>query len=155
MSPRTNRAALQAVIALAGLVPVSAGLAGVLMGPHLAGAVTSDASLDSHFRYLSGLLLGIGLVFWALIPTIERQGVLVRALTLVVFLGGIGRLVGLAQAGTPDLPMRLAFVMELGVTPLICLWQYRLERGSQRNATLKQRGVSAAKFLHGAQAAKR
>ena len=150
MSPRTSRAALQAAIALAGLVPVSAGVGGMLIGPRLAGPTTGDPSLDSHFRYLSGLLLGVGLMFWAVIPTIERQGLLVRALTLAVVLGGIGRLVGLAQAGTPDLPMRLAFVMELGVTPLICLWQYRLERGMQGDTALKPGGGGACKIVLGA-----
>jgi hypothetical protein len=128
MSPSWNRHALQAVIAIAGLVPVGAGLAGVLLGPSFAGHAIAGASLDSHFRYLSGLLLGIGLIFWALISTIERRGDLVRALTFIVFVGGLGRAVSLLQVGAPDGGMRLALIMELVVTPLICLWQFRVER---------------------------
>ena len=128
MSARSQRAALQAVIAVCGLVPVGAGLAGVLIGPGLAGMASGDPSLDSHFRYLSGLLLGIGLLFWSTIPTIERQGWLVRALTLIVVVGGLGRAMSVLTVGEPDLPMRLALIMELGVTPAICLWQFQLER---------------------------
>jgi hypothetical protein len=128
MAPSLNRRALQAVIAVAGLVPVGAGLAGVLLGPRIAGLQPAGASLDSHFRYLSGLLLAIGLVFWAVIPTIERQGALVRALTLIVFVGGLGRALSLLEVGTPVTGMRLALIMELVVTPLICLWQFRVQR---------------------------
>ena len=128
MTPSTSRRALQIVIAIAGLVPVGAGLAGVVLGPRLAGLAAAPASLDSHFRYLSGLLLGLGLVFWAAIPTIERRGLLVRALTLIVFTGGIGRAVSLLAVGAPSGGMRLALVMELVVTPLICVWQFNVEQ---------------------------
>jgi hypothetical protein len=128
MSPRLNRSLLQAAIAVFGIVPVAAGAAGILLGPHFAGHTVGDPSLDSHFRYLSGLLLAIGLLFWGAIPTIERQGWLVRALTLIVFIGGLGRAVSALDVGAPDLPMRLAFIMELLVTPAICLWQMQVER---------------------------
>jgi hypothetical protein len=134
MNPRDNRHALQIAIAVAGLVPVGAGLAGMLMGPALAGlggheaAALVPVSLDSHFRYLSGLLLGIGILFWWAIPTIERRGALVRALTLIVVIGGLGRALSLIELGEPGSEgMRLAIIMELLVTPLICLWQHRVE----------------------------
>jgi hypothetical protein len=116
------RRGLQVAIALAGLVPVAAGLAGVLSGPAMLDSA-GTASLDSHYRYLSGLLLAIGLVFWASIPRIEQHTGRVRLLTLVVFVGGLGRLVGALELGWPPLPMLGAFAMELVVTPLLCLWQ--------------------------------
>jgi hypothetical protein len=134
MSPHDSRRALQISIAIAGLVPVGAGLAGVLMGPALAGLGAHDAahlapvSLDSHFRYLSGLLLGIGILFWWAVPSIERRGMLVRALTLIVVIGGLGRALSLVELGEPgSTGMRLALIMELLITPLICLWQHRVE----------------------------
>ncbi len=130
-----SRHALQAVIAVAGLVPVGAGIGGLLIGPsftlmgsHERALPAGLLSLDSHFRYLSGLLLGVGLVFWWAIPSIERRGTLVRALTLIVAVGGLSRLFSVAEVGAPDLSMRLALIMELIITPAICLWQYRLER---------------------------
>ena len=135
MTPRASRHALQIVIALAGFVPVGAGLAGIALGPSFAGLGdplgipgSTDPSLDSHFRYLSGLLLAIGLLFWSAIPSIERRGSLVRALTLIVATGGLGRAVSLLRVGEPGAGMRLALIMELVVTPLICLWQFTLER---------------------------
>ncbi|MEI9890410.1 MAG: DUF4345 domain-containing protein [Caulobacteraceae bacterium] len=142
MNASANRRALQIAIAVAGLVPVGAGLAGVLMGPRFAGLgahgdlAPVSISLDSHFRYLSGLLLAIGLLFWNAIRTIERQGSLVRALTLVVFVGGLSRAVSLLQLGPPDGGMRFGLVMELIVTPLICLWQSRVQAQVRAQAGL-------------------
>ena len=45
---------LQVVVALASLVPLLAGLYGMLGGARMLGGGTSN--MDSHFRYLSGLL---------------------------------------------------------------------------------------------------
>jgi hypothetical protein len=109
---------------LAGIVPVSAGAAGVILGARMAGGAGTD--LDSHVRYLSGLLLGIGLVFWSMIPAIEQRGRLFRALTCIVAIGGFGRLLGLFVVGLPSPPMVAALGMELIVTPLLCLWQWRM-----------------------------
>jgi hypothetical protein len=117
--------ALRIVIAVLGLVPVGAGLAGVVDGIEMVGAQAS-VSADSHFRYLSGLLLAVGLLFWSAIPDIERQGRLVRILTLIVVVGGLGRLYGVLAAGEPSAPMLFGLAMELVVTPLLCLWQSRI-----------------------------
>jgi len=122
-----ERRLLQVAVLLAGIVPVSAGLAGVLLGPGVAGG-GGGTDLDSHVRYLSGLLLGIGLTFWSLVPRIERHTALFRALTLIVFIGGLGRLLGVFAAGTPSAPMKAALAMELVVTPLLCWWQRRVVR---------------------------
>lgn len=119
--------ALQLAVALGGLVPVGAGLAGIVLGPAMIGGVALPAvSLDSHYRYLSGLLLGIGLCFWTTIPGIERKGGRFRLLTAIVVVGGLGRLTSLLTAGVPDAGMVFGLAMELAVTPLLALWQYRL-----------------------------
>lgn len=136
MTPRAERRALQLAIALAGLVPVSAGLAGVMLGPDMVGALALPptpraVALDSHVRYLSGLLLGIGLAFWSFIPTIERRTTEARILTAIVFLGGLARLFGVVVAGWPSGPMIFGLAMELCVTPLLCLWQGRVARRFQ------------------------
>ena len=122
-----ERRALQVAVAIAGIVPVAAGLAGVILGPALAGG-GGPVPLDSHFRYLSGLLLGIGLVFWLQIPRIERSP-LFRWLAIIVFIGGLSRLYSLLSVGWPDAPMRFGLAMELGVTPLLALWRERVARG--------------------------
>jgi hypothetical protein len=110
-------------------VPVVAGLAGVLLGPgmvHEPGA--ASVAMDSHFRYLSGLLLGIGLGFWSTIPAIEAKTARFRLLTAIVFLGGLGRLYALFAVGVPDRAMLFGLTMELIVTPLLALWQTAVAR---------------------------
>ena len=120
-----ERLYLQRVIAVAGLVPVAAGLYGVLFGAGLTGDRIS-VSGDSHYRYLSGLLLGIGLLFWSCVPAVEQKSARIQILTMIVVLGGLGRLTGLALTGLPSLPMLGALAMELAVTPAVCLWAMRV-----------------------------
>ncbi len=126
-----ERRLLQCAVLIAGLVPVSAGLAAVLLGADLLHATAEDhPSLDSHLRYLSGLLLGIGLAFWSLVPRIERAGAVFRPLTFLVVAGGSARLLSLVIVGAPSRPMLGGLIMELIVTPLLCLWQARIARES-------------------------
>ena len=118
---------LQIVIALGGLIPVGAGLSGALLGPSMLHQI-GDVALDSHFRYLSGLLLAIGLGYWTAIPNIERQGQRIGLLTLIVVGGGFCRALGMLLYGPPGGAMSAALVMELVITPLIYLWQTRVAR---------------------------
>jgi hypothetical protein len=126
----TARRPLQITVAVCGLVPVGAGLAGVLLGPGMAGDAVGTAaiSLDSHFRYLSGLLLAIGVAFWCLVPGIDRHGFTFRLLSALVVAGGLARLAGLWLGGVPSLAMLFGLVMELVVTPLLCVWQALVAR---------------------------
>lgn len=121
-----ERQALQRVVAVAALVPVAAGLYGVLFGVNGIAGETGNVSADSHFRYLSGLLTGIGILFWVCVPNIAGKTRLFRFLTLVVALGGLARLLGLYLTGLPSLTMLAALGMELVATPLLCLWQARI-----------------------------
>ena len=116
-----SKRAAQVSFAVAGIVPVVAGLWGVFQP--LVGPLGSQLN---HGRYLSGLLLAIGLVFWASIPGIERRTERIRVLTVVVVIGGVCRLLGVIM-GDPLSPAVMgALAMELAVTPLLCLWQSRL-----------------------------
>lgn len=121
-----ERQALQRVVAFGAVLPVAAGLYGVLFGLNGLSPGVESVSADSHFRYLSGLLTGIGVLFWTCVPGIEHKTRLFRFLTLVVGLGGLARLLGLYLTGLPSLTMLGALAVELGVTPLLCLWQARI-----------------------------
>jgi hypothetical protein len=120
-----ERRALQLCVAIGALLPVTAGLAGVTLGTRFVDTA-ANVSADSHFRYLSGLLLAIGLAYWSTIPAIEAKAAQVRLLTLIVFVGGLGRLLGLLTMGMPSTGMLGGLVMELIVTPAMCLWQSRV-----------------------------
>lgn len=116
----------QYVVGIAACVPVAGGLYGILAG------TDADIDLDSHYRYMSGILLAIGLAYWSCIPRIEDMAARIRLLTVLVVAGGIGRLYGVIDEGAPSIPMRLALSMELVVTPLICLWHIHIKKAAQK-----------------------
>ena len=125
---------LQRVVAVAAILPVAAGLYGVLFGiDGIGSSPLANVSADSHFRFLSGLLTGIGILFWTCVPGIEEKTGLFRFLTLVMVLGGLARLLGLYLTGLPSLTMLGSLVFELGVTPLLCLWQTRVAHRAERD----------------------
>jgi hypothetical protein len=119
---------LQLVVALGCVVPLAAGAVGVMHGPEMLHGVGKDipADLDSHFRYLSGLLFGIGLAFASCIPGIEDKTARLRLLSLLVFVGGLSRLHSLISVGLPGTGHVFGLAMELGVVPLLVLWQARV-----------------------------
>jgi hypothetical protein len=122
-----ERRALQVAVALGSLVPIVAGGAGVVLGPRMLGTgAVAPGDLDSHFRYLSGLLLGIGFAFASTIPNIETHGRRFLLLTCIVVAGGAGRLWGVLSIGPPSRAMAAALLMELLVTPGLALWQHRV-----------------------------
>jgi hypothetical protein len=123
-----QRSALQVAVAVAGLVPVTAGTLGALR-PALLGLAGAPGAL-THVGYLSGLLLGIGLGFWSLIPQIERQGRAFGLLTAIVVLGGLARLVLAVRLESWGLSVILPLMMELAVTPVLWSWQRRLSHSS-------------------------
>jgi hypothetical protein len=123
-----ERTLLQLAMALGCVVPLLAGGSGMIEGPGFLRGVGSDvpADLDSHFRYLSGLLFAMGLAFASCIPAIERKTARFRMLALLVFVGGLGRLIGLASSGVPGIGHVFGLAMELGTVPLLVLWQARV-----------------------------
>ena len=125
---KLEKRALQAVVALACLVPLSAGSMGVLRGVDWLADGSIAADLDSHFRYISGIFLGVGIAFASCVPGIEHKGARLRMLAACVVLGGLARLLSLVEVGPPGLGMRFGLVMELAVTPLLALWQAGLAR---------------------------
>jgi len=129
MTPLAEKRLLQAAMVLTLLLPLTAATESLLAGPRFLGrppVIPTD--LDSHFRYLSGLFLGMLLWFASCIPAIERRGSRLRLLGGMVILGGIARAASLALVGAPSTGHLIGLGIELGVTPLLLLWQARLAR---------------------------
>jgi hypothetical protein len=123
-----ERRLLQGAIALGCAVPLLAGGSGMIEGPAFLHGVESPApaDLDSHFRYLSGLLFAIGLAFASCIPGIERKTGRFRLLACLVFVGGLGRLHSLVSVGMPGIGHAFGLGMELLAVPVLVLWQARV-----------------------------
>jgi hypothetical protein len=136
LGPFNERRLLQTSVATLALVPILAGAAGVIFGLGIVG-IHSELPLggDSHVRYLSGLLLAIGLGFWSTVPRIEAQGARFRFLTAIVLIGGLARFFAVVCCGTPPVAMLAALAMELGVTPALAIWRERLQRRLSGSAT--------------------
>lgn len=84
--------------------------------------------LDSHFRYLTGLLFGLGLGFLWCAVRIEARGATFRTLGLIAVCGGLARLLSLVEQGVPGPGHVFGLFMELGTVPLLVLWQARVAR---------------------------
>ena len=118
---------MQAVVALMCIVPFGASLTGILLGAAwLQPAPATD--LDSHFRYLSGLFLGMGIAFASSVPGIERKTARFRLLGMMVVLGGLARLWSLVTLGPPSTGHAVGLCIELIVVPLLLAWQARVAR---------------------------
>ena len=144
MDRNKERRLLQLAVVVACTIPLSAGVMGVVQGPamirHISqGGVATSADLQSHFRYLSGLLFGLGLVFAATVPSIERRSELFLGLCGVVVAGGLARLLSAFAAGLPTIAHQLALFMELVAVPLLLLWQRRISRRFEASTALPTR----------------
>ncbi len=128
-----NKRPLQIVSAIMGTVPVITGLV-QMMGIHdplyASLNLPADATLDSNMRFLAGVWLGLGLASWWLVPRITEQTVLFRFLWLMIFLGGIGRLVSMVSVGMPLTPLIAFTALEILGAPLFVYWQHRVVQNS-------------------------
>lgn len=115
---------LPLAIRLAALVPILAGACGALLGPGFLGESAGPATI-SHLRYLSGLLLGLGVAAGWCAGDLRRREAVFSTLCGLVVLGGAARLLGLLLDGVPPLPHVLALGMELGVVPALWAWSRR------------------------------
>jgi Domain of unknown function (DUF4345) len=124
-----ERKLLQIAFAIAGLVLVGFGLAGVFFGANFAD-LSGNVVMDSYFRFLKGMLLGIGLVYWSSIPDIERHGERVALVTFILVLGAVPRL----MAGVPTIGILVGLAGELIFAPLLWLWHRHVAGVAQRSA---------------------
>jgi hypothetical protein len=122
---------LQITTAVLALIPIATGivgLSGVNDGLYAKLALPSDPLLDSNMRFFSGVWLGLGLSILWLVPRIDGQGPLFRAIWTMIFVGGIGRLMSMVSIGAPPLPFVGFTLLEIVGAPLFIWWQWRVER---------------------------
>ena len=125
----TEKRLLQLVVAIACLVPLLTGGESILRGPAMFGHPCDvPVDLDSHFRYVSGIFFALGIAFATCVPAIEHKGGRFRLLGAMVICGGLARLFSLVAVGVPSTGHLFGLGMELGVVPLLMLWQRSVER---------------------------
>jgi hypothetical protein len=129
MTPAIEKRLLQAAIVLALPLSVFVSIQSIATGPAFLGRATDvPTDLDSHFRYLSGIFLALLVAFMSCIPDVERKGARLRLLGVMVMTGGAARAISLVAIGPPSRGHLVGLCLELGVTPLLLLWQARVAR---------------------------
>ena len=128
-----ERKLLQIAFAIAGLVLVGFGLAGVFFGANFMD-LSGNVVMDSYIRFLKGMLFAIGLVYWSSIPDIERHGERISLVTLILVLGAVPRLMAVIGHGVPTIGIMVGLAGELIFAPLLWLWQRHVSGVAQRSA---------------------
>ena len=116
-----EKRALQIVVAVACIVPFSVAVPSVLHGPTTLKGIHAPVpiDLDSHFRYLSGIFLMLGIGFASCVPGIERKGPRFRLLGAMVVTGGLARALSWAEVGAPPHGPSVGFVHGIGCSAAI------------------------------------
>jgi hypothetical protein len=125
-----NKRPLQIALGVLGIIPVTTGLVGLLglrdpLYVHF--GVVPNIVLDSNLRFFGGLWLGVGVTLFVLLRRIERHGTTFRAFWAMIFLGGVGRILSVVDAGVPPPPFLGVLALELVGAPLFVLWHRRIE----------------------------
>jgi hypothetical protein len=128
-----ERKLLQIAFAFAGLALVGFGLAGVFFGANFMD-LTGNVIMDSYIRFLKGMLVAIGLIYWSSIPDIERHGERISLVTFILVLGAVPRLMAVIGHGVPTIGILVGLGGELIAAPLLWLWQRHVARVAQRRA---------------------
>ena len=124
-----SRRALQVATGLLGVIPVVTGaltMLGLSDPIYAAAGLPAHALLDSNLRFFGGLWLVLGLSLFVLIPCIERETLMFRALWLMIFAGGVGRLLSMSFVVLPPWPFVGFTLLEIVGAPLFIAWQARL-----------------------------
>jgi hypothetical protein len=125
-----QRLALQIAVGLTALAPLILGLSGVLQGPNmLVKDYKYPYQVDSHFRYLCGFQMSCFAFLLRNIPTIDRDGTDLRRVCWLVVIGGLARIYGFLTVGV-EASAVLANLTELIPLPLLCLWQYYVQKNT-------------------------
>jgi hypothetical protein len=117
---------LQLTLAILSIIPMIVGTIGIVRGTSRwlpANLITPE--FDSHYRYIAGYYISLGILTLWMIPKIEKHRSLFRILCGSIFLGGIGRVVSILQVGAPG-PMAIFFTAFELCFPLFLFWQAKL-----------------------------
>jgi hypothetical protein len=119
---------LQFTLAVLSLIPIAIGIIGIVLGTsRWLPAKVMTPEFDSHYRYIAGYYISLGILGLWMIPRIERATSIFRIICASVFIGGVGRVASIAQVGLPS-PMTLFFTAFELCFPLLLLWQAKISR---------------------------
>ncbi len=112
------------VVILVGLVLAGFGAYYLILGsaglPNTETGVVNP-TLESQFRFFSAMMVGVGAAFITIAVKFQWANML-WLVCLMVFAGGIGRVLSWAFSGTPHYTMIILMVVELAFPPALLVW---------------------------------
>jgi hypothetical protein len=124
-----ERRLLQISLGIIGLVAITFGLTGVLFGTSLSG-VRLGVTMEGYVRFIKGVLIAVGLIYWSAIPQIEKRSERISTVTFILMFGAAARLMAVIGHGFPTVGLVISLIGELVIVPLIWLWHRHLVRRS-------------------------
>jgi hypothetical protein len=125
----TSRRNLQRTIVGFAVVAIVTGTLTVFFGTAViprGGSAT--ASVESELRFYGAWYLGAGLFLASLARRIEHRAFELRMVSLLLVLGGVGRILAIADAGWPHPLFIVLLALELLLPPVLVVWQWRVSR---------------------------
>lgn len=119
-----NRAAFRAAVALYGLFMIAYGLWQVFGGVSAVPDAPTDfanSSVQSNYVFFASTYVGVGLSFVFIALKFKWVNMLAFS-CLVVFLGGVGRILSWVNFGTPHWSLIVLMVTELVIPPCLLVW---------------------------------
>lgn len=113
------------------LILGSAGLPETPAGP-------VNPTLESQFRFFSAMMIGVGAAFITIAIKFQWANML-WLVCLMVFVGGIGRVLSWAFSGTPHYTMIVLMVIELAFPPALVVWHKYIAKTSDLRREFAQR----------------
>ncbi|GAA1344649.1 DUF4345 domain-containing protein [Arthrobacter roseus] len=89
-----------------------------------------NATLESQFRFFAAMMVGVGAAFVAIAIKFQWSNML-WLVCLMIFVGGIGRVLSWAFSGTPHFTLIILMVIELAFPAALVVWHAYIVKTSE------------------------
>ncbi len=89
-----------------------------------------NATLESQYRFFAAMMIGVGAAFVAIAVKFQWSNML-WLVCLMIFVGGIGRVLSWAFSGTPHFTLIILMVIELAFPAALVVWHAYIVKTSE------------------------
>ncbi|MHA7155451.1 DUF4345 domain-containing protein [Arthrobacter sp. TMN-50] len=143
--PKTGKSewgVFRTVVVLVGLVIAGFGAYYLITGtgglPE-ADQASTNPTLENQFRFFAAMMVGVGAAFITIAVKFEWANML-WLVCLMVFIGGIGRVLSWAFSGTPHYLMIILMVIELAFPAALLVWHRYIAKTTEIRNEYAARG---------------
>ncbi|MCQ2001923.1 DUF4345 domain-containing protein [Arthrobacter zhaoxinii] len=136
----------RAVVIGVGILVAGFGLYNLITGtaglPEVSGGEVNP-TLESQYRFFAAMMVGVGAAFVAIAVKFQWANML-WLVCLMVFLGGIGRVLSWAFSGTPHFTFIVLMIVELAFPPALLVWHRFIAKTSDMRREFSQQAGGGA-----------